>query len=147
MTGASQKEELRKSLDNLDKSDFTRFKHYLKDAGKIAWRKLERTDINKTLDLMVQVYAQNAGKQMVNILRKMNQNQSASELETNLQIISKCVYYNALWKYVSVSHLSFSVYPFHFLKSFFPIFFSHFSIFQYIPLPLSERPAVFSRKR
>lgn len=87
MTGPSLKEELRKSLDNLDESDFKRFKHHLNDAGKIAWRKLERTGIKKTVDLMVQVYAKDAGKQMVNILRKMNQNQSATELETNLQIL------------------------------------------------------------
>lgn len=95
MTGRSPQEEMRKTLDNLDKSNFIRFKHYLKDEGKIAWRKLKKADINKTVDLMVQAYAQGAANHMVIILQRMNQNQSATELKTNLSIC-KCAYYNAL---------------------------------------------------
>lgn len=97
MTGASLKQNMRHTLDNLGKQEFIRFKRYLKDKDKIAWGELEKADRNKTVDLMVQVYTEDAGNLMVMISREMNQNQSAMELETNLQKICKCVLdYNAL---------------------------------------------------
>ena len=87
---APLKEVLRKTLDNLTGADFKRFKHYLRDEERIPWGKLEKADTDDTVDLMVQVYSTGAGDAMLNILKKMNNNQLAMDLERYLEEC-KCV--------------------------------------------------------
>ena len=82
---AALREVLRNTLDNLTGADFKRFKHYLRDQGQIAWGKLEKADTDDTVDLMVQVYSTGAGDVMLTILKKMNHNQLAMDLEKDLE--------------------------------------------------------------
>ncbi|XP_031418555.1 uncharacterized protein LOC116219384 [Clupea harengus] len=81
---ATLKEVLRNTLDNLTGADFKRFKHYLRDQGQIAWGKLEKADTDDNVDLIVQVYSMGAGDVMLSILKKMNHNQLAMDLERDL---------------------------------------------------------------
>ena len=87
---APLKEVLRKTLDNLTVADFKRFKHDLQDQGQIASGKLEKADTDDTVDSMVQVYSTEAGDVMLTILKKMNHNQLAKDLERHLEEC-KCV--------------------------------------------------------
>ncbi|XP_031417896.1 GTPase IMAP family member 7-like [Clupea harengus] len=82
---ASLREVLRNTLVNLPGDDFKRFKHYLRDQGRIPWAKLEKADRDVTVDLMVQVYSREAGDNMLSILKKMNNNQLALDLERHLR--------------------------------------------------------------
>ena len=87
---AALREVLRNTLDNLTGDDFKRFKHLLRDQGQIPWGKLEKADINDTVDLMVEMYCMKAGDVMLTILKKMNHNQLAKDLERHLEEC-KCV--------------------------------------------------------
>lgn len=78
------KEVMRKTLDELTKKDFRRFRHHLSDKGQITMRKLERACEEITVDSMVDVYTTKAGDIMLNILKKMDQNHLASVLEREL---------------------------------------------------------------
>lgn len=82
---AALKEILRDTVDNLKKKDLKRFKHLLRDEGKVPWGHLEKADIDNTVEIMVEVYSIEAGDTMVTILRKMHLNQSATDLEKKLQ--------------------------------------------------------------
>ncbi|XP_076146029.1 NACHT, LRR and PYD domains-containing protein 12-like isoform X2 [Alosa pseudoharengus] len=79
------KEVLRNTLDNLTGAEFKRFKHYLRDQGRVAWGKLEKADTDDAVDLMVEVYGTDAGSIMLTILRKMNNHQLAEDLERVLE--------------------------------------------------------------
>ena len=87
---AALREVLRNTLDNFAEDDFKRFKHLLRDQGQIPWGKLEKAEIDETVDLMVQVCSTGAGDVMLTILKKMNLNQLAMDLERNLEGC-KCV--------------------------------------------------------
>ena len=87
---AALREVQRNTLDNLTEDDFKRFKHRLRDQGQIKWGKLEKADKDDTVDLMVQVYSTGAGDVMLTILKKMNHNQLAMDLERHLKEC-KCV--------------------------------------------------------
>ena len=87
---AALREVQRNTLDNLTEDDFKRFKHRLRDQGQIKWGKLEKADKDDTVDLMVQVYSTGAGDVMLTILKKMNHNQLAMDLERDLEEC-KCV--------------------------------------------------------
>ena len=87
---ATQREVLRNTLDNLTGTEFKRFKHDLQDQGQIASGKLEKADTDDTVDWMVQVYSTGAGDIMLTILKKMNHNQLAKDLEKDLEEC-KCV--------------------------------------------------------
>ncbi|XP_048120009.1 NACHT, LRR and PYD domains-containing protein 6-like [Alosa alosa] len=64
-------------IENLNEADFKKFKHLLK--GEIPWSKLEKAD---AIDLIVQTFTEKfSGKVVVNILKKMNLNQMASDLQ------------------------------------------------------------------
>ena len=78
-------EVLRNTLDHLAEDVFKRFKHRLRDQGQIPWRKLEKADTADTVDLLVQVYCTRAGDVMLTILKKMNHNQLAIDLEKDLE--------------------------------------------------------------
>ncbi|XP_042559441.1 GTPase IMAP family member 7-like [Clupea harengus] len=93
---ASQKEVLRRTLNNLPGDDFKRFRHYLWDQGRIPWAKLEKADRDVTVDLMVQVYTMGAGDVMLSILKMINNNQSAMDLERDLGILVDQQYSPAL---------------------------------------------------
>ncbi|XP_031419301.2 NLR family CARD domain-containing protein 3-like [Clupea harengus] len=82
---AALREVQRNTLDNLTEDDFKRFKHRLRDQGQIKWGKLEKADKDDTVDLMVQVYSTGAGDVMLTILKKMNHNQLAMDLERDLE--------------------------------------------------------------
>ncbi|XP_031418530.1 NACHT, LRR and PYD domains-containing protein 12-like isoform X2 [Clupea harengus] len=82
---ATQREVLRNTLDNLTGTEFKRFKHDLQDQGQIASGKLEKADTDDTVDWMVQVYSTGAGDVMLTILKKMNHNQLAKDLERHLE--------------------------------------------------------------
>ncbi|XP_042559855.1 NACHT, LRR and PYD domains-containing protein 6-like [Clupea harengus] len=88
---AALREELRNTLGNLTGADFKRFKHLLRDQGQIPWGKLEKADINDTVDLMVEMYCMKAGDVMLTILKKMNHNQLAMEndLEESLREVKR----------------------------------------------------------
>ena len=81
---AALREVLRNTLDNLTKKDFKRFKHLLRDKGRIKWRQLKKADTDDTVDLMVEMYSMKAGVVMLTILKKMNHNQLATDLEKRL---------------------------------------------------------------
>ena len=87
---AALREVLRNTLDNLTGADFKKFKHRLRDQSQITWGKLEKADTDDTVDLMVQVYSTGAGDVMLTILKKMNHNQLAKDLEKDLEGC-KCV--------------------------------------------------------
>ena len=86
----SLKEVLRNCLDQLTWVEFKRFRSTLLDQGRIAKGKLEKADTDDTVDLMVQVYSTGAGDVMLTILKEMNQNQLAIDLEKDLEEC-KCV--------------------------------------------------------
>ena len=81
---AALKEALRTTLANLTGANFKRFKHLLRDQSQIPWGKLEKTDTDDTVDLMVQVHSMGAGDNMLSILKELKLNQLAIDLEGNL---------------------------------------------------------------
>lgn len=66
-------------------ADFKRFRHYLRDQGRIAWGKLERADTDDAVDLMVEVYGMDAAGATLTILQKMNNKQLVIDLERDLE--------------------------------------------------------------
>ncbi|XP_063060200.1 NACHT, LRR and PYD domains-containing protein 3-like isoform X2 [Engraulis encrasicolus] len=82
---ADLKHRLRLTLDDLGEDDFKRFKHLLRDEGRIPCRQLEKADTNDTVDLMVQVYTSEAGNIALSTLQKMNQKQLADRLSGYLR--------------------------------------------------------------
>ncbi|XP_042559464.1 NACHT, LRR and PYD domains-containing protein 6-like [Clupea harengus] len=81
---APPREVLRNALGNLTEAEFKRFKHDLRDQRQITWGKLEKADTEDTVDLMVKVYSTGAGDVMLTILKKMNNNHLAKDLERDL---------------------------------------------------------------
>ena len=75
---------LENTMDNLTGADFKRFKRNLRDQSKIPWGKLEKADTDETVDLMVEMCATEVGDIMLTILKKMNLNQLAMNLERDL---------------------------------------------------------------
>src|SRR4029434_5549017 len=92
---AALRRVLRNTLDNLAEDDFKRFKHFLRDQGQITWGKLEKADKDDTEELMVQVYTEGAGDIMLTILKKMELNLLAMDLERDLKKC-KCAKGNCL---------------------------------------------------
>lgn len=84
-TGLSVKDTLRKTLDNLEKDDFKRFKICMRDTGKIPWSKLENAEQFEMVELIVETHTEdNSGEVVVNILQKMSLNQRAEVLKKAL---------------------------------------------------------------
>ncbi|XP_042561065.1 GTPase IMAP family member 8-like [Clupea harengus] len=77
-----------KTLQGLDLSDFKMFKLKLERLGKISEQKLENANVGETVDLIVQVYCE-SGCIVSKILRRMDQNQLASDLEKALKELEK----------------------------------------------------------
>lgn len=85
---------------NLSDGDFKNFKHILRDDSEIPWSKLENIDRDETLDLIIQKYCEDECGEVgiiVGILRKMDQNQLAADLQRDLKksnnlLIRPCLY-------------------------------------------------------
>ncbi|XP_067292716.1 NACHT, LRR and PYD domains-containing protein 3-like [Pseudorasbora parva] len=83
-------ELLHGTLDDLIEHDLKRFKSYLKDDGPVGAGKLERADVTDIVDIMMERFgAEEAVKKTLNILRKMNQNQLAEDLQNNYTEVQK----------------------------------------------------------
>ncbi|XP_062395860.1 uncharacterized protein LOC134084435 isoform X2 [Sardina pilchardus] len=82
---ASISQLLRKTLDNLPEAEFKRFKHILGDKSAISWSVLEKADCDDIVYQMKQCFVENCVEVMVDILRKMNKNQMAIDLQRNLE--------------------------------------------------------------
>ncbi|XP_048050978.1 NACHT, LRR and PYD domains-containing protein 12-like [Megalobrama amblycephala] len=79
---ASVKELLVNSLKELVKDDLKEFQWYLKNHEYVSTSEMENTDVLDTVDKMVASFGpEEALKITVNILRKMNQNLLAEQLE------------------------------------------------------------------
>lgn len=75
-------ELLYKTLDDLEKDDLKRFRSLLKEDGRIGAGKLENAGVTDIVNMMVECYGpEEAVKITLKILRKMNQNQLAKELQ------------------------------------------------------------------
>ena len=76
---------LRKTLKKLTDTEFKTFKHHSKDMGKIPWGKLEKSDSDDTVDLIVQTHTmKDSGRVVLRILKMMNLNQLAMDMENEL---------------------------------------------------------------
>lgn len=87
-TRALVHKRLRDTSDNLSDEDFKRFKCILRDDSGIPWNKLENADRDDTMDLIVQKYCEEECGEvhvMMGILRKMDQNQLAADLQRDLK--------------------------------------------------------------
>uniref|UniRef100_A0A8C1LZB5 Pyrin domain-containing protein n=1 Tax=Cyprinus carpio TaxID=7962 RepID=A0A8C1LZB5_CYPCA len=79
---ASVSEQLLVALDELDADKLKRFKWHLKNHYGVSAADLEKADALDTVDLMMKRFGpEEAVKITVDILRKMNQNHVAEELE------------------------------------------------------------------
>ena len=75
-----------KTLESLDSSSFDRFKRRLEQRGKISRMKLEKSGVDDTVDLMEQAYFEaGCGSVMSDILKTMNQNKLAFDLQKELE--------------------------------------------------------------
>ncbi|XP_041961105.1 GTPase IMAP family member 9-like isoform X3 [Alosa sapidissima] len=75
-----------KALDRLGSFHFRRFKHNLWSHGPIARQRLEEATVEDTVDMLVEAYTKpNCGSVVSNILRNMNFNQLATDLERALR--------------------------------------------------------------
>ncbi|XP_048094460.1 zinc-binding protein A33-like [Alosa alosa] len=87
---------LRTSLDTLTAAQFKKFKHHVKDLGPIPWGNLEKSDSDDTLDLIVQAYTINHSDGVIlTILKKMNLNQLAMDMENELAALTPECYSRA----------------------------------------------------
>ncbi|XP_042613513.1 protein NLRC3-like [Cyprinus carpio] len=83
-------ELLYKTLDDLEKDDLKRFRSLLKEDGRIGAGKLEDADVTDIVNMMVECYGpEEAVKITLKILRKVNQNQLAKELQEKHEEVQK----------------------------------------------------------
>ncbi|KAK7144134.1 hypothetical protein R3I94_010534 [Phoxinus phoxinus] len=81
---ASVLELLYHTLDDLKKDDIKRFKSLLRQDGPVGVGKLEDAGVTDIVNIMMERFREEeAVKITLNILRKMNQNQLAEELQNN----------------------------------------------------------------
>ncbi|KAI2646860.1 NACHT, LRR and PYD domains-containing protein 12 [Labeo rohita] len=89
---ASVKRKLNDTLDDLEEENLKRFKSYLREDGPIPVSVLEKADATDTVDQMLDRFGpERAVKITLDILKKMNQNHLAEQLEnkhTKVKIIS-----------------------------------------------------------
>ncbi|KAL0149283.1 hypothetical protein M9458_055321, partial [Cirrhinus mrigala] len=79
---ASVKQLLYDTLDDLEEEKLKRFKSYLRDDGPIPVSLLEKADATDTVDQILDLFGpENAVKITLDILKKMNQNHLAEQLE------------------------------------------------------------------
>ena len=75
-----------KTLEDLKINDFKRFKHNLWSRGPITRQRLEEASVDDTVAMMVQAYCESdCGRVVSDILRKMDKNQLALEVDKELQ--------------------------------------------------------------
>ncbi|ROL45453.1 Tripartite motif-containing protein 16 [Anabarilius grahami] len=86
---ASVSEQLLDALDDLDTDELKRFKWHLKNHKGISRSDLQKADALDTVDLMMKCFGpEEAVRLMVDILRKMNQNHVAEQLEKKPKQVS-----------------------------------------------------------
>ena len=74
-------------LDRLDTNSFKRFKNYLERDRKIPTQTLEKAEVSDVVTLMVDAYGESdCGSVVSDILRRMNFNDLALNLEQDLQL-------------------------------------------------------------
>ncbi|XP_050960615.1 NACHT, LRR and PYD domains-containing protein 6-like, partial [Labeo rohita] len=79
---ASVKRKLNDTLDDLEEEKLKRFKSYLREDGPIPVSVLEKADATDTVDQMLDRFGpERAVKITLDILKKMNQNHLAEQLE------------------------------------------------------------------
>ncbi|XP_050957734.1 NACHT, LRR and PYD domains-containing protein 12, partial [Labeo rohita] len=79
---ASVKRKLNDTLDDLEEENLKRFKSYLREDGPIPVSVLEKADATDTVDQMLDRFGpERAVKITLDILKKMNQNHLAEQLE------------------------------------------------------------------
>ncbi|KAL0149621.1 hypothetical protein M9458_055148, partial [Cirrhinus mrigala] len=79
---ASVKRKLCDTLDDLEKKELKRFKSYLREDGPIPVSVLEKADATDTVDQMLdRLGPERAVKITLHILKQMNQNHLAEQLE------------------------------------------------------------------
>ncbi|XP_050963869.1 NACHT, LRR and PYD domains-containing protein 12 isoform X2 [Labeo rohita] len=79
---ASVKQLLNDTLDDLEEKELKRFKSYLREDGPIPVSVLEKADATDTVDQMLDRFGpERAVKITLDILKKMNQNHLAEQLE------------------------------------------------------------------
>ncbi|XP_067236148.1 protein NLRC3-like isoform X1 [Chanodichthys erythropterus] len=85
MAMGSVKKLLHDTLDDLKEEDLKRFKSYLKEDGPVGAGKLEKADVTDIVDIIIRNFGkeEEAVKITLNILRNMNQNWLAEELQNN----------------------------------------------------------------
>nr|XP_055068380.1 NLR family CARD domain-containing protein 3-like [Misgurnus anguillicaudatus] len=105
---ASVLELLYETLDDLEEDKLKRFKSILRHDGSISASKLEKADATDTVD-MLECFGseEEAVKITINILRKMNQNQLAEQLEMKHLVSLSVCYRTHFPNYISLI-LSFS---------------------------------------
>ncbi|XP_056108561.1 NACHT, LRR and PYD domains-containing protein 3-like isoform X2 [Rhinichthys klamathensis goyatoka] len=78
------------TLEDLEERDLKRFKWFLKQDGPVRAGKLEKADVTDIVDIMMEFFGpEEAVKKTLNILRKMNQNRLAEELQNNYAEVQK----------------------------------------------------------
>ena len=76
---------MRSALDDLSKAELKRFKTILKERSAIPWGKLEEADTDEIVEQMVQKHCvEDSPKVMLTILREMDKNQLATDIERKL---------------------------------------------------------------
>ena len=100
MSGIS--DVLIKTLESLDFSNFERFKHNLERRGQIPRQRLEKANVDDIVAMMVQAYCEsNCGSVVSDILRKMNFNQLAFNLDKELQS-GKLLFYSSILSWLEL---------------------------------------------
>ena len=81
----SVQDTLRITMDKLSMEEFKALKFHLKDMDKIPWLKLEKADRVATIELIVETFTKEcSGDTVLKLLKKMNLNQMAKDLEKDL---------------------------------------------------------------
>ncbi|XP_050957958.1 NACHT, LRR and PYD domains-containing protein 6 [Labeo rohita] len=84
---ASVKRKLYDTLDDLEEEKLKRFKSYLREDGNIKVSVLEKADATDTVDQMLDRFGpERAVKITLDILKKMNQNHLAKQLENSKKV-------------------------------------------------------------
>jgi len=70
------------TLEDLEERDLKTFKWFLRQYGAVEASKLEKADFTDIVDIMMECFGlEEAVQKTLNILRKMNQNQLAEDLQ------------------------------------------------------------------
>ncbi|KAG1938320.1 protein NLRC3 [Pimephales promelas] len=78
------------TLEDLEERDLKKFKWFLRQYGAVEASKLEKADFTDIVDIMMECFGlEEAVQKTLNILRKMNQNQLAEDLQNKWTDVQK----------------------------------------------------------